>query len=220
MKNHKKAISVCIPAVAALLIVVLLSRLDFSPVLGNGVMGLNWLSLVLLATALGTDALSLTISIGIGGIRITDVVRVSAVIGVFHVVLPLVGILLGHFLGRFVGEMAAVIGALLVGIIGLRMIWGCLGSGQRVCENISLAGWPLVLLALAVSMDAFAVGFGLGVIGYHLLIAALVFGLFSFIMSAAGLMLGNFLGRWIGSRAEVFGGVLLLYIAVEMAMAR
>ncbi len=220
MSDKAKVISALIPAILALAIVVGLSSLDFSADITRGESGLNWFPLIVLAVALGTDALSLTICAGTGGISRAAVVRVSGVIGIFHVLLPLAGILLGQFLGQFAGDMAIYFGALLVAIIGVRMIWGCLGSGQRVCENISLSGVPLLMLALGVSMDAFAVGLGLGVFGYHLMVAALVFGVFSFIMSAAGLLLGHLLGRWIGSRAEIFGGVLLLYIAFEMAMTR
>lgn len=180
----------------------------------------NLAALLLVAVALGTDALSLSVGIGLHGVTSLDVVRVSSVIGLFHVLMPLAGITLGRYLGSFAGGLAALLGALVVGYIGVRMIWGCLSNNECPPVRWTLCGLPLVLLALSVSMDALSVGFSLGTFGFDLITSALVFGLFGFLMTAVGLLFGHRLGRWLGERAELFGGAVLIVLAIHMALER
>lgn len=174
------------------------------------------LPLLLMAVALGTDAMSLSIGIGLRGVSTRDVLRISSVVGIFHVLMPLLGIVLGHLFGLLVGEIARWLGALIVAFIGGRMIWGCLGRKECLATNWVLTGMPLLLLAGSVSMDALSVGFSLGAIGYNVLVAAAVFGLFGALMTGLGLVFGDRLGNCVGDRAELVGGGVLIILAIHM----
>lgn len=171
--------------------------------------------LLLMAAALGADALSLSIGIGLRGVDWRDVIRVSLVIGIFHIVMPLIGAVGGHFFGLVAEGIALWVGAGIVAFIGVRMVWGCLANDN--CPAIPcLTGVPLLALALSVSIDALSVGFSLGAFGHSIYVTAIVFGIFGGAMTAVGLLFGSRLGRVIGDRGELLGGIVLIVLALQM----
>ncbi len=174
------------------------------------------LPLLLMAAALGADAMSLSVGIGLRGIRWREVVRVSLVIGIFHVGMPLIGAAAGHYFGIIAGDIARWLGAGIVAFIGARMIKGCLGAKEEAACQWKLAGFPLIMLATGVSIDALSVGFSMGAFGYSMYATALTFGIFSAVMSAVGLTFGNYIGKMMGERCELIGGCVLIILAVHM----
>jgi len=204
--------------VLAILTVLLNSILSRDGVLAvlSGTVSRQLIPLLLMGAALGTDAMSLSIGIGLRGVSWRDVIRVSAVIGIFHIVMPLVGALAGHYFGLFVGSLAVWIGAAIVAFIGVRMIWGCVGSGDAGPCSWKLTGFSLLMLATGVSIDALSVGFSLGTFGYSIYVTSVVFGIFGAAMTAIGLLFGSRLGKFIGDRGELVGGCVLIILAVHM----
>jgi putative Mn2+ efflux pump MntP len=182
----------------------------------GGVLSVQILPLLLVAAALGTDAMSLSVGIGLRGISQQEVLRVSLIIGLFHIAMPLVGSVGGLYFGLFAGDLARWVGAGIVAYIGGRMIWGCLGRNECLSARWTLAGMPLLLLALSVSMDALSVGFSLGAFGYNIFVTSLIFGIFGGTMTAIGLVFGRRMGKWIGDRGELFGGGILIILALHM----
>ena len=175
------------------------------------------LTLILLAIALGTDAFSMCIGIGMAGVRRKQIVIISLTILVFHIVMPLIGWYIGGFLGNLLGRMAAVAGAALLVYLGGRMIltvWrkGADDSAGSMIDNI----WGIMLLAAGVSMDALSVGFTLGTRNVNLIQAAGLIGLVAGLMTFAGLVLGRFIGSWVGARAQMAGGAVLVGIGVKL----
>lgn len=200
------------------LLLLLINRLftwgDSMAVL-SGIISPRIIPLLLMAAALGTDAMSLSIGIGLRGINWQDVIRVSSVIGVFHIIMPLAGSVGGHYFGLIAGDIARWVGAGIVAFIGIRMLWGCLV--RKECPSVqAISGLPLIALAIGVSLDALSVGFGLGAFGYNIYVSALIFGVFGGTMTAAGLMFGSRLGKELGDRGELLGGSVLIILALHM----
>jgi putative Mn2+ efflux pump MntP len=96
------------------------------------------------------------------------------------------------------------------------MIKGCLGAKEEAACQWKLAGFPLIMLATGVSIDALSVGFSMGAFGYSMYATALTFGIFSAVMSAVGLTFGNYIGKMMGERCELIGGCVLIILAVHM----
>ena len=182
----------------------------------GGTFSSQTLPLFLVAAALGTDAMSLSVGIGLRGVSWKEVIRVSLVIGVFHVVMPLAGSVGGIFFGIFAGDLARWVGAAIIAFIGGRMIWGCFGRNECLSARWTLTGISLMLLALSVSMDALSVGFSMGTFGFNIYVTSLVFGLFAGGMTAIGLVFGSRMGKWIGDRGEMLGGGVLIILALHM----
>ncbi|ACV64848.1 protein of unknown function DUF204 [Desulfofarcimen acetoxidans DSM 771] len=175
------------------------------------------ITLVLLAMALGTDAFSMCIGIGMAGVRRRQTAVITMTIFIFHIFMPLIGWYIGGVLGNLLGRVAVVAGAALLVYLGGRMIlavWreGADNSARSMIDSL----WGVVLLSAGVSMDALSVGFTLGTRNVNLLQAAGVIGLVAGLMTFTGLVLGRFIGSWIGSRAQMAGGAVLVGIGVKL----
>lgn len=175
-------------------------------------------TLLLTAAALGTDAMSLAIGIGLRGIERRERIKVSLIIGLFHILMPLIGTAGGLFFSRLAGGIARLTGAAIVAVIGGRMVWGAWASrGEGAgLKEWKLTGFSLLLLAFCVSIDAFSVGLGLGALGFNIYLTSLVFGVFGAGMTAVGFRLGVKFCAFAGNYGELAGGVVLVALAVKM----
>jgi putative Mn2+ efflux pump MntP len=193
------------------------------------------LTLLFVAVALGTDAFSMAIGIGTCRmIRGRKILLMAGVVAIFHVIMPLIGLFLGSLLGRALGDIAAIIGAIVLVLIGLHMIKEGLkgehgellpGGMAQVTDAdkcgsrplVITSGWGLIALAAGVSLDALTVGFGLGTIAVNISLTVITIGLTAGLMTAAGLVFGRHLGEWFGEKAVILGGVILIGIGIHMA---
>jgi len=192
---------------------------------------LNLAWIVAVAIALGADAFSLSLVIGLAGIRKRMMLRLSLVVAVFHVVMPLGGMMLGQTLGSMLGRYASGIGALVLIGLGGRMLYKVYRPTieyfpfreaknallhHDLPPNSSLSGFGIYVLAASVSLDALSVGFSLGTIRTDLFITVLIIGTIAGIMTGLGLVLGRVMGTWLGDKAELLGGLALLLIGVKL----
>lgn len=176
------------------------------------------LTILIMAVALGMDAFSLGIGIGLRGIRLADVLKISLAIGLFHVVMPLIGIYLGHYVGWLLGSVARLMGGALLVLLGSHMIVSALRSRDaqhemRAIDHRTLGG--MLLFALTVSVDSMSVGVSLGMFATDLALTVLTFGAFGGVMSVCGLLLGRRAGHWIGDYGEALGGIILLAFGIR-----
>lgn len=187
------------------------------------------LTVILVAIALGADAFSLALGLGMKNNSRRYILRASLVVGVFHIFMPLGGVLVGNLLGTLMGKVAIWAGGMILVFLGLKMIWD--GSPWRR-SNFSfrearkelelqrantISSWGgLLALGWSVSIDAFGAGIGLGVSMGGLVAFVLILGFVAALMTAVGLLLGQLLGYWIGKWAELAGGLVLVVIGVKM----
>ncbi|MFD0871872.1 putative sporulation protein YtaF [Chlamydia abortus] len=174
-------------------------------------------TLLLMAFALGMDAFSLGIGIGFRGIRLLSILKVSFVIGLFHILMPLMGMLAGHYVGYLLGEVATLAGGGLLILLGGHMIYSSL-RGESVHTLDFRNAWGLLLFALMVSVDSFSVGVSMGMFDSDVLLTVLLFGFFGGTMSVIGLWLGRRMGYWAGNYGEAIGGAILLMFGVQFIL--
>lgn len=187
--------------------------------------------MVAVAIALGADAFSLSLAIGLTGIRKRMIVHLSLVVAVFHVIMPLWGMILGQALGTILGRYANLIGALVLIGLGGRMIYKVYRPSterfsfseakeaffrKKASTNSSLNGWGIYVLAASVSLDALSVGVSLGTIRADIFITVIIMGLVAGIMTGMGLVLGRMMGTRLGEKAELLGGLALILIGTKL----
>jgi len=192
-------------------------------------LNLTWI--VAVAIALGADAFSLSLAIGLAGVRKSMMLRLSLVVAIFHVVMPLGGMMLGQALGSIVGRYASGIGALVLIVLGATMFYNVyrptvehfsLGEARNaffqnnIPTNSSLNGFGIYVLAASVSLDALSVGFSLGTMRADLLVTVMIIGAIAGLMTGMGLVLGRVMGPWLGDKAELLGGMALFLIGVKL----
>jgi putative Mn2+ efflux pump MntP len=99
------------------------------------------------------------------------------------------------------------------------MIFSGFNPEEDSQKNDPSRGWTLVLLSIAVSIDALAVGLSLGIVGVTIWTPAVIIGIVTGLVSWLGLRLGKKLGEKFGKRMEVAGGIILVLIGVRILLA-
>ncbi|HAF17190.1 MAG: manganese efflux pump MntP family protein [Thermacetogeniaceae bacterium] len=186
------------------------------------------LTYFLVAVALGADAFSLALGLGMNKPCRGSILRTSLSVGAFHVIMPLGGILVGGLLGTVMGNVAVWIGGTILVLLGLKMIrdgWPWrrdVFSFKDAKATLSPQKsnpfcWAEILgLSWCVSVDAFGAGVGIGVTISGLSSFVIILGVVAALMTAAGLLLGRWLGNWTGKWAEMLGGLVLIAIGIKM----
>ncbi|UJF33289.1 manganese efflux pump MntP [Paenibacillus hexagrammi] len=175
------------------------------------------LTIIIMAIALGLDAFSLGIGIGMKGVRLLDILKISIVIGIFHVIMPLMGMFMGHYASSLLGNVATAAGGCLLILLGAHMVYSSL-RGEDVSSFDHSTLWGLTLFALSVSIDSLSVGVSLGMFASDIVLTVLIFGAFGGLMSIAGLLLGRRVGNWVGEYGEAFGGLILLAFGIKFLL--
>ncbi|UYZ13895.1 manganese efflux pump MntP family protein [Brevibacillus sp. WF146] len=177
----------------------------------------QFLTLLVIAFALSMDAFSLGVGVGMVGMRLREIVKVSITIGLFHVAMPLVGIAVGVYLSELVGDIAVFIGGAVLMAIGAHMLWNGFVQGEEK-SILRTKGLGLLLFAISVSLDAMTVGFSFGLMEVNKLLAVTLFGVMGGMMAYCGLMIGRRMGGWLGEYSEVLGGLILLGFGLKFML--
>lgn len=173
---------------------------------------------IAVSIALGMDAFSFSLALGLIGIPNRTAIRLSLIVAVFHVFMPLLGLWAGQKLGTLFGDVAIGIGAVILFWLGGKMIFGAFRDGEIKCNASSLKGWGIYVLAGSVSLDALSVGFSLGTFVSRILPAILIMGFTAGIMTGSGIILGRRIGTWLGCKAVALGGIILVLIGLKMGL--
>jgi putative Mn2+ efflux pump MntP len=184
----------------------------------EGVLGF-W-PLVALAVALAMDAFAVAVAAGMSLRLVTgrQTFRLAWHFGLFQALMPIAGWGAGRAVcGVFVRVNHWAAFALLA-FVGGKMIYGALRPGGQAEPADPTRGWSLVLLSLATSMDALAVGFSLSLLRVNIWWPSLVIGAVCAAFTAAGIQAGRIVGAStrLGNRAELAGGLVLMAIGVKV----
>ncbi len=170
-------------------------------------------TLLMIAIALGMDAFSLGIGMGMQGLRKRQILQISLMIGLFHVIMPLIGLYMGRYLFHFIGNIAAIVGGGVLCLLGAHMLWTAIVGGEKPPYK-AIKGMGMILFALSVSVDALTVGLSLGLFAADTIIAVTMFGIIGGFMAGLGLSLGKQVGKWVGGYGEAFGGIILFSLGI------
>ena len=176
------------------------------------------ITLIGLALALAMDAFAVALGTGAVLSRLTGrhLFRLGFHFGLFQALMPVIGWLVGQTIIQWVSAWDHWIAFGLLAIIGGRMIYEAFSDKEKSGERDPTKGLSLILLSIATSIDALAVGFSLSVIGVSIWMPSLVIGLVAGVLTVVGMLLGGRIGdRW-GSRVEIFGGLVLISIGIKI----
>lgn len=170
-------------------------------------------TITMIALALGFDAFSLGIGIGLKGIRYLHIMRLGIIVGVFHMLMPIGGMLMGKMMSAVLGEWAVLAAGLLLIMLGIHMIMNSFKKEEAAFFNYR-SFWGLLLLAFSVSVDSFSVGITLGMFRLPLWLTVILFGCCGAIMAMLGLTVGKRVGHTLGEYGETLGGIILIVFGV------
>ncbi|WP_243387093.1 manganese efflux pump MntP family protein [Bacillus kexueae] len=174
------------------------------------------MTLFVMAAALGMDAFSVGLGMGLIRLRWRQIFYIGITIGLFHMMMPLAGMTIGRLMTDQLGFLATYAGGSLLMLLGFQMI---LASFRKEdAPLITPIGFGLILFSLSVSLDSFSVGLSLGIYGAQMLLTIMVFGLMSMILTWAGLLVGKHVHSWMGSYSEALGGCILLAFGIKLLL--
>jgi len=177
---------------------------------------MNFLATAALALAMSTDAFAVAVGKGAALQRphLREALRTGAIFGIIEGITPVIGWAMGHFAAPYVEAWDHWIAFTLLGVLGLRMIHEGLSNADDEDDEkpSSHSFWLLAVTGFATSIDAMAVGVGLAFIDANIVTTAGAIGLSTFIMVTLGVMVGRGLGKLVGKRAELVGGLVLIAI--------
>jgi len=177
------------------------------------------LTLIGIAVGLAMDAFAVSIAVGLTlkQVSLRQTFRLSYHFGLFQALMPIAGWLAGRSVARWIGPVDHWIAFGLLAAIGGKMIYEAVASDEEECApKDPTKGASLVVLSVATSIDAFAVGLSLALLGIDIWYPALIIGLVTLALTATGLHLGKRFGALLGRRMEIAGGVILIAIGVRI----
>lgn len=183
--------------------------------------------ILLLGIALSADAFAVTVSntFVYARERRRRLVLMPLFFGLFQALMPLVGYFLGGLAAQLIEAYAGLVTLIILGLIGTDMVkegLGALRADEALDQGVADDGTikrlkvsQVLFQAVATAIDAFAVGFSLRAQAVNLAFAVTVIGLTTFACCLVALFLGRRLGRLLGDRAEVAGGIVLILIGLK-----
>ena len=173
--------------------------------------------LFILAVGLSMDAFAVSVCKGLslGKIKAKHMCLAGIWFGGFQALMPLVGYFLGSFFADVITKYSHWIAFALLAFLGAKMIKESFES-EELDDNM---GWKTMLvLAVATSIDASAVGVTFAFFDVNILFAVIVIGVTTFAFSAAGVKIGSVFGEKYKSKAEIAGGIILILIGLKILL--
>lgn len=179
---------------------------------------MDLISIFFLAIALGMDAFAVAISAGIILKKVTfrQFFRLSFHFGLFQFLMPVIGWLAGLSVQKFIQHYDHWIAFVLLAFIGGKMIYESFQKEEEENKNDPTKGASLVILSIATSIDALAVGFSLALLRISIWFPGIVIGIVAMVMTLLGMFIGKGAGLLFGKRVSVMGGIILLVIGIKI----
>jgi putative Mn2+ efflux pump MntP len=182
---------------------------------------LDFLTTFFIAIGLAMDCFA--VSLGIGTSRTANAVRpifrLSFHFGLFQGLMTLLGWLAGSTIAGMIASFDHWVAFVLLAWVGIRMIREGLGSDKEIERIDPSRGRTLVILSIATSIDALAVGLSMAMLNVDIVSASLVIGFVTLAVSLTGLLIGHQLGVHFGKRMEILGGVILNGIGLRVLLS-
>lgn len=174
--------------------------------------------LFILAVGLSMDAFAVSVCKGLslGKISKKHMCVAGIWFGGFQALMPLIGYFLGSFFAEKITKYSHWIAFILLLIIGGNMIKEGLGQEEEVDANMDFKS--MLILAIATSIDALAVGVTFAFLEVSIIPAISFIGVTTFIFSAVGVKIGSLFGTKYKSKSEFCGGIILILIAIKIVL--
>lgn len=178
---------------------------------------MSLIELFILAVGLSMDAFAVSICKGLsaGTLRPRHLLICGLYFGGFQALMPLIGWVLGSQFQELIVNIDHWIAFVLLGVIGLNMVKEALSHDEE-CPDSSFGPGVMLPLAVATSIDALAVGVTFAFLEVDIVPAVSFIGLITFACSAAGVKIGNVFGLKYKSKAELFGGAVLILMGIKI----
>jgi len=180
---------------------------------------MDLLSIFLIGVALSMDAFAVSICKGLS--MRTPSIKQMLIVGIwfggFQGLMPVIGYYLGSYFYDFIANYAHWVAFILLLGIGLNMIREALSDEEEELDD-SLGFKIMLLLAIATSIDALAIGISFAMEGTEIVLPALLIALTTMVLSMIAVKLGSVIGDKYNTKAEIAGGIILILIGFKILL--
>jgi putative Mn2+ efflux pump MntP len=179
---------------------------------------LSYITIALIAIGLSMDAFAVSVSEGFAlkRYRVRNALKLAVSFGVFQAVMPIAGWLAGAGFRRYVASLDHWVAFALLFAVGAKMIYESRVEREIEAKADSISIRTLFALAIATSIDAFAVGITFSFLDVSIVWPVVIIGFVTFVNSLIGYSLGGRLGAIFGSKVEIAGGLVLIAIGFKI----
>ena len=176
------------------------------------------INLILISISLAMDCFAVSIA---GGATVTrpkiqNALKIGLSFGFFQAIMPLIGWAIGFSFRNLIENVDHWIAFSLLLIIGIKMLYEAFKKSPKEDKTGITRISTLLILSVATSIDALVVGISLSIIGISVFLSILIIGLFAFIFSVSGYYLGHRIGKVVGNKMEIIGGIILIGIGIKI----
>lgn len=185
----------------------------------RGTKDMGFIELLLIAVGMSMDAFAVSICKGLSVRKVEPkhALSVGLWFGGFQGLMPVIGFALTAIFAGFIESLSAYIAFALLAFIGGNMIREAMSKDEEEIDD-SFAVKTMLMLAIATSIDALAVGVTLRLQGANIFVAAPLIAVITGALSPIGLKVGNVFGARYKSKAELAGGVVLVALGVKFLL--
>lgn len=180
---------------------------------------MSFLELLIIAVALSMDAFAVSVCKGLAlpQYKFRNSLTAGLYFGTFQALMPLLGYLIGSQFAALILNVGHLVAFAVLIVIGINMI-----RESRTCDKknkeCSFGFKRMAILSLATSIDAFAIGISFALLQVNIISAVIIIGMTTFIISFAGVKLGNMFGGRYKSKAEFAGGIILIFMGIKILL--
>jgi putative Mn2+ efflux pump MntP len=176
------------------------------------------LDILLISFSLAMDCFAVSIAAGstTNKPKILDSLKIGLFFGLFQALMPLIGWFIGFSFKEIIENIDHWIAFLLLAAIGIKMLYEAFKNKDNRKKNDITRMPVLLILSVATSIDALVVGISLPLLNVPLYLAIILIGSFAFLFSVTGYFLGRKIGKVIGNKAEILGGLILIGIGIKI----
>jgi putative Mn2+ efflux pump MntP len=178
------------------------------------------IALFFIAFGLAMDAFAVSITSGITikHLKLNHALRIAGFFGGFQAIMPFIGWIAGLSLINYISGIDHWIAFALLAFIGCKMIYEATRMEEVEKETNPLNLKILLLLSIATSIDALAIGLSFAILKIAIVTPMIVIGTITFVLSFLGTFAGNKLGHLFENRIEIAGGLILIAIGTEILL--
>ena len=179
---------------------------------------MGFIELLLIAVGLSMDAFAVSVCKGLSvkKVGVKHAALAGLYFGGFQFLMPVIGYLLGFRFESVIESIDHWVAFVLLAFIGGNMIKESLGKAEELNDDFGVK--TMLLMAIATSIDALAVGITFAFLEVQILPAAGLIGVTTFLLSFVGIYIGNAFGARYKSKAELAGGIILVVIGVKILL--
>jgi putative Mn2+ efflux pump MntP len=177
-------------------------------------MGLT--EIIIIAIGLSMDAFAVSITLGLSVKKTKEILIPGIYFGFFQMLMPLIGYFAGINFAHKIQYLDHWVVFILLGIIGGKIIWGSFSKEEKKPNENSFKFTKMLLLAIATSIDALAVGITFAFFEINILTTIIIIGSITFFISMCGVKIGNIFGAKFKSKAEFIGGAVLIILGLKI----